>query len=332
MVLGVDVGHRAAAGHDRHPVGEQLAPRHQHPGRRRAADELVRREEDRVLVGERVAGGRVHLDVDVGGGGGEVPERERAVLVQQRRDAVGVADDAGDVGGRAERADLQRAVGELGEPLAQVVEAHPAVGVLADDHDVGDRLAPGHLVRVVLVRADEHHRALVARDLLAQLPAVLEGRGDAQPEHPDQLVDRPGAPRPGEDHHGVVVAVHGVADDAARVLAQPGGLQAGSAALGVGVGVAGQHLVADEVLEEGQRPTGCRVVGVRDPAPPVGGGHHVVLTDDGLANAAHQRLLARLRCRALSHGHRVSRCAVKGSACMQVQVCTAVHIDVPSVG
>ena len=50
VVLGVDVGDGAAAGHDRHPVGEQLAPRDEHPGRRRAADELVRREEDRVLV------------------------------------------------------------------------------------------------------------------------------------------------------------------------------------------------------------------------------------------------------------------------------------------
>ncbi len=236
------------------------------------------------------------------------------MLVQQRRDAVGVADDAGDVGGRAERADLQRPVGELREPLAQVVQAHPAVGVLADGHDVGDRLAPRHLVGVVLVGADEDHRPLVARDLLAQVPAVLEGGRDAQPEHADQLVDRPGAPRPGEDHHGVVVAVHGVADDAAGVLAQPGGLQAGAAALGVRVGVAGQHLVADEVLEEGEGPTGCRVVGIRDPAPPVGRGHHVVLTDDGLANAAHQRLLARLRCRALSHADSVSRPVPTGEA------------------
>ena len=40
----------------------------------------------------------------------------------------------------------------------------------------------------------------------------------------------------------------------ARVLAQPGGLQPGAARLGVGVGVARQHLVADEVLQEPERP------------------------------------------------------------------------------
>ena len=40
---------------------------------------------------------------------------------------------------------------------------------------------------------------------------------------------------------------------AARVLAQPRGLQAGAAGLGVRVGVERQHLVADEVLDEGQR-------------------------------------------------------------------------------
>ena len=42
-----------------------------------------------------------------------------------------------------------------------------------------------------------------------------------------------------------------VADDPPRVLAQPGGLQSGAARLGVGVGVGREHLVADEVLDEG---------------------------------------------------------------------------------
>ena len=51
----------------------------------------------------------------------------------------------------------------------------------------------------------------------------------------------------------------------AGVLAQPRGLQAGAAGLGVGVGVARQHLVADEVLDERQRPARRGVVGVGDP-------------------------------------------------------------------
>ena len=271
--------------------------------------------------------GCAHLDVDVGRGGGEVPERQRAVLVQERGDAVGVRHDAGDVRRRAERADLQRPVGELLEPLAQVVLAHPAVDVLADGDDVSDRLAPRDLVGVVLVRPEEHDGALTARDVLGEVPPVLERRRDPQPEHPDELVDGAGAPRPREDDDGVVVAVHGIPDDAARVLAQPGGLQAGAAALGVRVGVAGQHLVADEVLEKCQRTTGCRVVGVRHPSPPVGRLHDVVLADDGLADPAHQRLLARLRCRALNHGSQgltpACRRLLDACRCRFARVCTS---------
>ena len=74
VLLGVDVRDRAAT-HDRgHPVVEQLAARDQHAGRAGAADELVGRDEHRVLVVERVAAaaGR-HLDVHVRRGGGEVP-------------------------------------------------------------------------------------------------------------------------------------------------------------------------------------------------------------------------------------------------------------------
>ena len=42
--------------------------------------------------------------------------------------------------------------------LAQPVEVDVAVGVLRDRDDVGDRLAPRHLVGVVLVGTDEHDR------------------------------------------------------------------------------------------------------------------------------------------------------------------------------
>ena len=78
-VLGrVDVRDGAAADDVGHAVGEQLAPHDEHAGRARAADELVRAEEDRVLVGERmVCALGPHLDLDVRRGRGEVPERER---------------------------------------------------------------------------------------------------------------------------------------------------------------------------------------------------------------------------------------------------------------
>ena len=161
-VLGrVDVHHRAAAGHDRHPVGHQLAAHDEHARGAGAADELVRADEDRVLAR---AAGAVHLDVDVGRAGGEVPEAERAVLVEQVGDALGVGDDAGDVGGGGEGADLERPVGVALELLAEVVEGDPAVGVLVDGDDVGDGLAPADLVGVVLEGADEDDRTLVGGD------------------------------------------------------------------------------------------------------------------------------------------------------------------------
>ncbi len=50
-VLGrVDVGDGASAGHDGDPVGEQFAAADQHAGSPGPADELVRRQHDRVLV------------------------------------------------------------------------------------------------------------------------------------------------------------------------------------------------------------------------------------------------------------------------------------------
>ena len=52
----VDVLHGAAAGDVRDPVGEQFAPDDQHAWRAGSADELVRAEEDRVLVGVRMPG------------------------------------------------------------------------------------------------------------------------------------------------------------------------------------------------------------------------------------------------------------------------------------
>ncbi len=160
MLGRVHVRNRAAAGDVGNAVAQQVAPNDQHARRARAADELVRAEEDRVLVRERI-GAAVHVDVDVGRGGGEVPERQRAVPVQQGRDRVGVADDSGDVARRGERADLHRAIVVADEFRFQRRRVDVAVGVLRDDHDVGDRLAPRQLVGVVLERSDEHDRPLV---------------------------------------------------------------------------------------------------------------------------------------------------------------------------
>lgn len=50
--------------------------------------------------------GGVHVDGQVGGGGGVVPQREGPVPVQQRRDGVDVRHDARHVGRRGERPEL----------------------------------------------------------------------------------------------------------------------------------------------------------------------------------------------------------------------------------
>ena len=92
----------------------------------------------------------------------------------------------------------------------------------------------------------------VGGDVRVEVVAVVERGREAQAEDADQPVDRPGRAGPAEDDAGVVVAVDGVRDDLPGVLAEPGGLPSGAARLGVGVGVAGEHLVADEVLDEGR--------------------------------------------------------------------------------
>ncbi len=111
---------------------------------------------------------RRHLDGHVGRGGGEVPEGQRAMAMEQHRDGAGVRQDAGDVGRGREGPDAQRPVGVADQLPLQVREVDAAVGVLVDGHDVRDRLPPRQLVGVVLVRADEHDRTLVGRDLVAQ--------------------------------------------------------------------------------------------------------------------------------------------------------------------
>ncbi len=54
------------------------------------------------------------------------------------------------------------------------------VGVLADDHDLGDGLTPGQLVGVVLVRADEHRRPFGVRDAPGELVPLVQPGRDAQ--------------------------------------------------------------------------------------------------------------------------------------------------------
>jgi hypothetical protein len=209
----------------------------------------------------------------VGAGGGVVEQGQRAVAVQQL--GHGVGEHAGDVGAGRERPDPQRPVGVAPQLPLQVGEVE-AAAVLGDGDHLGDRLPPGQLVGVVLEGADEHHR-----------PRRRVG-GQVQPQDAQQLVDGAGGARAGEDHRVLVAAADGVADELAGLLAQAGRLPAGPGALGVGVGVAGQDLLADDVLDERQRTAGGGVVAVDEPARPKGAGQLVVVADHRLPDAPQQ--------------------------------------------
>ncbi len=170
--------------------------------------------------------------------------------MQQRGGRPGVSEDAGDVGGGGKAADPQPAVCVADQLAFQVCQVDVAVAILADDHEVSDRLAPGQLVGVMLVRADEDHRPLGVRDAPGQLVPLVQPGRDAQFQDADELVHRGGDAGSAEDDEIVIGAADGVADDLPGLLAQPGSLQPGARAFGVRVGVPGEHRVPDEVLDE----------------------------------------------------------------------------------
>ena len=125
-----------------------------------------------------------------GAAAAKIPEGERAVAVEEIGDAVRVGDDPGHVRRRRERPDPQRPVRVADELLLEARDIDVPVLVLGDHDDVGERLAPGQLVRVMLERPDEDHRALALGDVRRQAVAAVEIGGQPQVEDADQLVDR----------------------------------------------------------------------------------------------------------------------------------------------
>ena len=100
------------------------------------------------------------------------------------------------------------------------------------------------------------------------------------------LVHRRGGARPAEDDQVVAGAADRVADELPGVRAQPRGLQAGTRTVGVRAGVAGKHPLADEVLDEPQRPPGHGVAGVDQPPRAIGTGQYLIVADDAPAGPA----------------------------------------------
>ena len=152
---------------------------------------------------------------------------------------------------------------------------------------------------MVLERADEHDGALLARDVIFEVVAVLEHGRDPEPQDPDQLVDRGGRARAAEDHGVLVVAAERVADDPPRLLAEARGLKARPGALRVRVRVRREHLLAQELLDEREGSPAGRIVGVGHAPEAVRGRHRKVVADDRRADEIDERR-ARER---IVHGH-----------------------------
>ena len=108
------------------------------------------------------------------------------------------------------------------------------VCIFRNRHDVGDGLPPGQVIAVVLERADEDNRALLRRNVLAEVVPAVEVGGQAEVEDGKESVDGTGGAGAGEDdRHLAGIGAQAAADDVARVPAQPGRLQAGARRFGV---------------------------------------------------------------------------------------------------
>mmetsp|Transcript_23023 Transcript_23023/g.46536 ORF Transcript_23023/g.46536 Transcript_23023/m.46536 type:complete len:295 (-) Transcript_23023:598-1482(-) len=158
-----------------HSAGmHQLSLAHQHSRRLRAADELVRRQENSVHVrgrgsgsggeGSRGGGGGgggggrgVHVDGNVRACGGEVEERKGVVLVQDGGNGGSGAQDACDVGPSGERPNFEFAIRIVFQDFFQVRKIYsPGVAVFPALYNLGATLSPREDVGVVFVRADDN--------------------------------------------------------------------------------------------------------------------------------------------------------------------------------
>ena len=92
-------------------------------------------------------------------------------------------------------------------------------------------------------------------------------------------MDGAGAAGAGEDDGVVLGGVDGVAHRVPRLVPEHGRLHGGHRRRRVRVGVEGQHLGADEVLDEGERAARRHVVAVNDGADAVRAGEGGVGAD-----------------------------------------------------
>jgi hypothetical protein len=191
-----------------------------------------------------------------------------------------VGDDAGHVRGGREAADLQRAGGVAHQLALELGDVDVPVTVLANRHYLGDRLAPGQLVGVMLEGPDEHDRPFVGRNLCQQVIAGVEIGGQAQIEHLDQAVDGRGGAGAAEDDGVRVGRPDARPDERSGVLAEARRLEARARRLAVGIAIQRQDRRTQVVLDERQGTSRGGVVGVDHAAGPERAGDRLVVADD----------------------------------------------------
>ena len=239
-----------------------------------------------------------HVDLHVGTARRVVEAGDGAVPMEQAGDVVDRGDHPRHVGRRAEGADARTpGEGRVPQERFEVLEGDPAVGSQVDGDHGGQALAPGDLVRVVLVGTQEDHRLLAFEVLVEPLRRVLpgpvpdrledapaRGRAEGHPEDALQARDGPGGAVAARHHLPPGAGPDRVLDDGLGLLQQVGHAPARHVVLGVGVRVVA--LQAHEVaLDEEEAAPAGGVVGVDEHPLAEGGLEHGVHADDLVAEA-----------------------------------------------
>ena len=153
-----------------------------------------------------------------------------------------------------------------------------------NDHHIGNALAPGQLVGVVLIGANKNHRSLLRQNKAVQVRIIREAFGQAQVQHVNQLVHRRRSARSAEDHFIFGGTVHCLPDNLAGLLTKQGSLGASKGGFGVGVSVVGQHVVANEVFDKRQRAPRGGVIRIDQRPNAKGRIDGGVITNNGIAD------------------------------------------------
>ncbi|MCK7541336.1 MAG: hypothetical protein MZV63_65835 [Marinilabiliales bacterium] len=241
------------------------------------AEELVGGDEHGVETGvlARRSGRRVHVDADIGGAGRIIEAGHRPVTVEHRGQLADGRDEARDIGGRRERADAHSAeISRVPQQLFEVGQVDAAVPAQAHDDDRARSFAPGQLVGVMLIGADEDHRP-VGFDESFEIGGPLRPGmlADEREEHlpgrrrqscaddPLEAVDGRRAAESDADDPSLRPSIDGLLDGPLGAVENAGHAPAGDVVLGMRIRIVA--LEAKEIgLDEAERSSGGRVVAI----------------------------------------------------------------------